>query len=289
MNTLKSNENNEILFKALQSGKYKDIKKALPLADINYVSPIGLTFLHLACSLNKENVVDLILNDSRLDLTSCLEPKKLPSPIHIATEFKNQTIIDKLIKKDLRFLNAENNSGQTILHKAVEQNNISLIKYLLSYGEIDINHQDKNGTTPIHINFMKKPFYEEMAQLLIKHGANINEPFLGDSQNSILIYTIGDGENKLATEFLLKQKIDLNYKNNYGLNALHTACIYNKIEIAKALIEKGIDLHAKSQKEKLAYELAPKDKREELIIFIEKFQLENNINQKESTNKKLKI
>lgn len=155
---------NDLLFKALQQSKYNEVKKHLPLADINFLSPIGLTFAHLAALTDKDNIVKLILNDSRLDLTSTLEPRSLASPIHIAYNNKNTKIMDRLIQKEPKYLNVVNCKGETIFHLAVKKQEEALITHLLTYNNIDIHIKNEEGQSALDIARTKG--LEKLAVLL---------------------------------------------------------------------------------------------------------------------------
>jgi ankyrin repeat protein len=163
-------EPNDILFKAIQAGKINEFKKSLPLADINYISGIGLTFLHMACSMEKPMMVKLILNDPRLDLSPTLKTKELPSPIHIAYQFKNLKIMDLLIQKEPEFLNVANLAGETIIHEAVKQNKIDIIEHLLTYEHINLSIKNKNDKTAITL--AQEKGFDKIASLLESYSLN---------------------------------------------------------------------------------------------------------------------
>ena len=70
-----------------------------------------------------------------------------------------------------------NLNGETILHLAIEKNNIMLIEKLLNLG-LDINSKDNNGVTPLHLAVMKAKNMS-VIEFLLKNGAdkNIKTPF----------------------------------------------------------------------------------------------------------------
>ncbi len=65
-----------------------------------------------------------------------------------------------------------NLNGETILHLAIEKNNIMLIEKLLNLG-LDINSKDNNGVTPLHLAVMKAKNMS-VIEFLLKNGADKN-------------------------------------------------------------------------------------------------------------------
>ena len=76
-----------------------------------------------------------------------------------------------LLAKNVNHSNC-NLNGETVLHLAIEKNNIMLLEKLLNLG-LDINSKDNNGITPLHLAVMKA---ENMSviEFLIKNGADKN-------------------------------------------------------------------------------------------------------------------
>ncbi len=103
-------------------------------------------------------------------------------------------------------------NGLSLLHIAVEQNNIDLAKFLIKNG-IDSNAGTKaDHQTPLH--FAAAMGRSEIASLLIDNGADIN------SQDSL------------------------------DVTPLHLACQFSSREIVKLLLERGAEVDAKTQDKK---------------------------------------
>ena len=62
--------------------------------------------------------------------------------------------------------------NNTLLHKAFYSGNISKLQELLNDNTININLQDKNGETVLHIASRKGN--KDIVLLLLKYGANID-------------------------------------------------------------------------------------------------------------------
>lgn len=69
---------------------------------------------------------------------------------HIAVWKKNLSLLETLIELRIN-PNLPDYFGQTALLKAVQTKATTFVEKLLSYQETDLNFQDKNGFTPLHL------------------------------------------------------------------------------------------------------------------------------------------
>ena len=63
------------------------------------------------------------------------------------------------------------NSGMTILHAAISNENVKIIEAVLEYN-VDVNSTCKNNTTSLH--FSAQEGNEVISKILLNEGANIN-------------------------------------------------------------------------------------------------------------------
>ncbi|XP_023019093.2 uncharacterized protein isoform X1 [Leptinotarsa decemlineata] len=75
-------------------------------------------------------------------------------------------------------VNINDNNGNTPLHVAVIKKNLSIVNVLLAEEHIAINHRNFYGQTPLLIAVKSGSF--ELAQCLVKNGANVNLPNYDD-------------------------------------------------------------------------------------------------------------
>lgn len=120
-------------------------------------------------------------------------------------------------------------NGWTALRFAVRNNKIDIVKLLVEHkAEVDVKANDK--ATPFASSIGKG--FTEIAEYLIKNGANINN--IDKDNDTPLMYCAQSG-NLATVKFLLQYEPDLTIKNNSGKTALNIAKEKNHTEIIKLL------------------------------------------------------
>lgn len=82
---------------------------------------------------------------------------------------------------------------------------------------------------------------KEMAELLIKYGAPVNE--INNSYTTSL-HTAAEYNSKDVAELLIKNGADVNAQGDISQTPLHTAAYHNSKEVAELLIKNGANLNA---------------------------------------------
>lgn len=120
-------------------------------ADVHAEDDDGFTPLHVACCQRGESETGKLLIEHGADVLVKTHDSK--TPLHRAAEFGNTTMAKLLllIENDNLNLNAKvNDLGYTLLQEACRSRHWELLKLLIEIGA-DINAQDNNGTTPLHL------------------------------------------------------------------------------------------------------------------------------------------
>jgi ankyrin repeat protein len=134
-----------------------------------------------------------------------------------------------LIQIAYSIINHKKFNPNTINLKTTKQLKIESLYYLV-------------GSTPLQICAWKN--YFELAEMLIKHGANINDK--NESDWSCL--HIVSRQNYLDfTRLLIKNKCNVNEANSSGKTPLHIASRHNNFLIAKELLESKAFLNCKNK------------------------------------------
>ena len=110
------------------------------------------------------------------------------------------------MRKEMKKDNKRTKEGKTILHLAVQQGLLNLVKNLIEEEGHDINERDGSGCTP-------------------------------------LFYASGIGDLEM-TKYLVEEGADLSARAENGATALHIAARANNLEVVQYLTEKGADMNA---------------------------------------------
>lgn len=179
--------------------------------------------------------------------------------------------IQKILLENGASPNMKYPDGQSLIHKAIIDNNDEYVKLLLDY-KPNLSIKDSKGHRPLF--YVKNP---EVRELILKSGANPNEDFY--LQYSLLLKNTtaleqflryGSDPNKAAPngrtpiffansikqiEILSNYKADLNIQDKKGNTALHQFSLLGQKTLIKKITELGADETIKNNKEQLPSDL----------------------------------
>lgn len=148
--------------------------------------------------------------------------------------------IKKLKKMELSQVNINYRSsddGLAPLISAVRTGDPKIVEFLLSFPEVDINIQDKQKYCFSAIHHATQMKRLDLIEILANHGADIDIASSGkNSGNTPLMIAAWSGF-KTGVEFFLENGSCTNQQDNNGYTALTKACIKNKTDIIKILID----------------------------------------------------
>ena len=251
-------EADRALFDAASDGNIEDVRKHLDAgANVNAKDNDGLTPLHLHLDSyyghapDKATVKILIKNGADINARS----KNGFTPLDVAILVERRKKLDNEISDLLRSKGAKSGT-ETSLLVAASLGDVQSIKKLLKAGS-DINKPTSSGSTLLHI--AASYGHKNATELLLVSGANIN--VIDDQGRTPLFKAVGS-RNKETVELLIAKGADIN--TDTGLHRLAVAYSYSdwseeeqkqekvrrseKIEIAKLLISKGVDVNWKNNR-----------------------------------------
>ncbi len=133
-------------------------------------------------------------------------------------------------------------------------------KILLGFGvrEVEIDAKDDGNNTPL--NYACGEGYMQIAKLLLKNGANVNNRgYMGSTPLHGLFANSVEGRSTFSkkyadyfytcAKFLIDKGADVNAMDDYGSTPLHKHCMHIHIGVfylVKALLEHGADVNARN-------------------------------------------
>ena len=125
-------------------------------------------------------------------------------------------------------------SGDTLLMRAVLYGNVEQVKYLLTRGA-DVNATNQFGVTAL----MRAGGDKTTARLLLDNGADVNAR--SAFGNTALILSARNFDGFEAVSMLLKKDADLKATNIFGVTPMLTAAASGNSKTVKLLLENGAD------------------------------------------------
>jgi ankyrin len=183
-----------------------------------------------------------------------------------------------LITKIKPNLDRENKKGQTLLHLAVQANNLSHVALLIDQGA-DFDKQDAQGKTPLFVAAQHN--HRQIVELLMLCDADpdLKIEFTEQTPDDVAtpegkkiisqmrafkIQAPAEGtplhiavttENYLAVR-LLARHVNIDKQNSKGRTALHEAVRYGKLQNVRELVTRGANITLKDANGKSALDLA---------------------------------
>lgn len=223
------------LWWALKHDK-NDLAKLLinSFADINFRYREN-SILELACQTNNYELAKLIFSrDVKINRHNN------PLWIILNSRHMNVNCKNELVNLSLQYDTDINKEiwGETPLTFAVKENNIDLVKILISNktNTLDINKKNLYDESALWIAINNG--YKEIIKILIANGADVD--CINLSNNTPIIYAIKQNDTELL-HTLIKNKADVNKSNDKS--PLWWAVMQNKEDIVKILVENDADVN----------------------------------------------
>ena len=255
-------------------GGHTEVVTALLLVDstlVNQATRDGFTALHCAAASGFVHNVQAILKakafvDPRMDGAT---------PLHIATEYGNVEVMQALLDaragieaRDSREhtplllsavcgkidvfellvqrkadLSVKTPSGNTILHHAVRQEQVDLVRHILVREYFPPNVQGVDGCNAAFSLAMSW----DMARCLQQYGVSFN--FVNAYEMTPLMYVCTAGAEDQAAALavirvLIRASADPYFQSAKGITALHIAAQLQWADVCRALLEVGADCDA---------------------------------------------
>ncbi|XP_014219663.1 uncharacterized protein LOC106647674 [Copidosoma floridanum] len=139
------------------------------LVDLN-----GLSFLHIACSRNNVDLVKQMLKkeDINEQILYNLKNFALYTPLHFAVCYHAKETVELLVNSGANLNCSDNEQKKTRIEK-IRPRTLDYIDLFCSRG-CDVDAQDANWNTALHLASSSKNVKRDVVQELLKWGANVN-------------------------------------------------------------------------------------------------------------------
>jgi ankyrin repeat protein len=231
-------------------------------ADVNGNKDFPYTPLHLASDKGSEEMVNLLLSKGAdVNILS-----SSGFPLHRAVNSGNTNIISNLLKAGADINAIIVSRGWTSLHQAASSGRYEAAEVLVENG-ISLNTVDKWGATALHYAVRSGDREaEKVAVFLLKSGAEFNTTAIDGS--TPLLTAVQKGKDE-AVKLFLEKGADAGSKDKITQRSmLHLAAIHGYGNIAGALIENGIDIHAQDRYGRTALDYAEKHGNKKVAEYI---------------------
>ena len=194
----------------------------------------GRTAMHIACHSDEfldygKKLIDLGADVNATDVSGF-------APLHIAA-WNNAFMMFNLLLIKKADANKADAIGRTALHIAVANDSIKCAEILIKNNRGNINTLDKQGMSPLFLAVSLD--LADMAELLLRYGANVNTVRLINQRESALHRAVINNSIRM-TELLLNYEADPNITTVQQATPLHWATFAKpNQEIIELLLTKG--------------------------------------------------
>jgi ankyrin repeat protein len=229
-------------------------------ADMEKTDRMGRTIAHIAVETEQ---LDLFLSLMVRGADTRASDIWGQTITHYAAANGLETIVDR----GLDYTEREDNFGKTALHIAADAGQPGVVEVLLRAGA-NIEARSISDQTPLY--YAAAAGHASVVQQLLEAGANLKAR---DKYGASILYAAATaGEDAEDTVELLLERIE--HKSKLGRTLLHHAAAAGDKNMVELLIERGVDLDAKTTAGETALYLAMIRERDEIVRLLREAKIE---------------
>lgn len=288
---LAPSEQQSVNMKLIQAAEAGDVSAVLSLlqagAQINATDERGRTAVMAATHTNRVEAVRALI-EAGADIN--IRDNLLDNPFLYASAEGLYEIVKLTIEAgaDTRLTNR---FGGTALIPACERGHVEIVRELLTRTDVDVNHVNDLGWTALLEAIILSdggPRHQEIVQLLMDHGANINIPdgngvtplqharargfqeierilLTASATRDVQLIRAAETGDLEAVKRLVAAGASVHAQDENGKTALVAAAYRNDLPIVDVLIEAGADVNKQDDTKQSAYLIATSEGYLELL------------------------
>ncbi|XP_046557347.1 serine/threonine-protein phosphatase 6 regulatory ankyrin repeat subunit A-like [Haliotis rubra] len=208
--------------------------------DISKTDDNNNNILHAACKGGNVDIVEDVISRDAALLNRGGHHRK--TPVMLAVEHCHEVVFHLLLDNGCDPKTADA-LGYTVLHWACLGGSPSIVKHLLSQGNIDINVKGTDGVTPVMA--AGRNGHEQVFDMLVEQGCDLS---IVDGHSNTVLHHASRGGCLAIVEFILTQDVvAINKRGKNGLSPVMIAAEKGHKDIFYLLINKECDLKGVSK------------------------------------------
>ncbi|XP_067668170.1 putative ankyrin repeat protein RF_0381 [Haliotis asinina] len=236
-------------------------------ADVKRVDDVGNNILHWACYGEHVPMVKHVLSRNMVDVDSLGQGGR--TPLMCAARHGNKSMFDLLVSKE--GLSLQDTDGNNILHLACYGGNMTIVDYILSHDEVDINGRGQSGRTPLMAAAYKG--HGKIFDLLVTKGAN--HTVVDDAGDNVLHVACLGGHVDIVSRVLELNGMDINSCGHCGMTALMMAARNGETDVFDLLVKEKPDVKPVDNNRNTILHLAAKGGNVNIVKYVLSLEIVN--------------
>lgn len=216
-------------------------------ASLNTTDSMGGTALHHAANLDNVKIVELLLKQDGIDINIPHARWNHHSALMLAAESGHVDVIQELLPMTQLDIEQEATAphGQSALMRAAACGHADAVRLLLSHPKVNINHQDRYGSTSLILSASSGDI--DVVQVLLDKDADTEVTETPGGGDGTALNRAIDENNIAVVQLLVERGANIQHKDIFDRGMLHSAAVNGREEILRLLLKSNRELDVNAQ------------------------------------------